>query len=186
MELNISIEALRSGDEAELELFYRTYYPHFLSFTLNYVNDDVEVCRDIVQEVFIAYWQRYSDFDDLVSLKVFFYRSLRNRCLNELRSRSNHGATDIADAKRLESMSTLEENVLREEVALAVRSAIENLPPQARRVLQLSLEGKSNKEIAEVMNVSINTIKTHKEKAYASLRPQLRNIHQILLLLASL
>lgn len=183
MELNISIEALWRGDEAELEHFYRVYYPHFLSFACNFVNDDIEVCRDIVQEVFIAYWQRHADFDDVVSLKVFFYRSLRNRCLNELRSRLNHGLAGIDEAKRMESLSALEENVVREEVALAVRTAIEQLSPQARRVLQMSLNGKSNKEIAAEMNVSVNTVKTHKEKSYAILRDQLRNIHQILVFL---
>lgn len=182
MEINLSIEKLRGGDEAELERLYRRCFPSFLSFTLGFMTGDEDASRDIVQEVFIAYWQRRRDFTDMVALKVFFYRSLRNRCLNELRTRQARGQADMAEAERMEALSTLEEAVFREEVAAALHNEIETLPPQARRVLLLALKGRSNQEIAAELQLSVNTVKTHKLHAYQSLRLRLKDLYLLLAL----
>lgn len=184
MEIDLSIDKLRSGDEAELERFYRLYFPPFLSFTLGFLNGDEDMGRDIVQEVFISYWQRRQDFADMVSLKVFFYRSLRNRCLNELRSRRSHTQADLAEAERLSSLSTLEDSVICEEVSMAVHRSVMSLPPQSRRVLLLVLAGKSNNEIALELQLSLNTVKTHKLRAYQTLRLLLKDMRVLLAMLS--
>lgn len=184
MDINLSIDKLRSGDETELERFYRQYFPPFLSFTLGFMDGDEDASRDIVQEVFIAYWQRRQDFTDIVSLKVFFYRSLRNRCLNELRAKHSHTQVEPAEAERLSSLSTLEDSVIREEMAMAVQRGVMTLPPQSRRVLLLALAGKSNQEIALELQLSPNTVKTHKLRTYQTLRLLLKDMHTLLALLA--
>lgn len=184
IENNISIDRLRQGNEAELESLYRLWFPHFLQFALSFLKGDEAVSRDIVQEVFIAYWQRRTEFADLVGLKVFFYRSIRNRCLNELRSQQTHAQTNLAEAERMESLSVLEEAVIREEVAMAVRHSVDTLPPQSRRVLLLALAGKRNSEIAQELQLSVNTVKTHKQKAYLRLRQMLSDIRLLLSLVA--
>jgi len=184
MDIELSLKKLRSGDEAELERFYKLWFPPFLSFALGFLPGEDDVCRDIVQDVFIAYWQRRQDFSDAVSLKVFFYRSLRNRCLNELRSRQVRTLAEKEVLERLSSTVTLEDSVVREEVSMAVRCSVESLPPQSRRILLMALAGKSNREIALKLSLSLNTVKTHKQRAYQTLRTMLKDVHTLLAILA--
>lgn len=180
---DFSMRKLANGDEQELKRFYRFFFPHGLSFALNYVPDE-EACRDIVQDVSIAYWERRADFSDVISLKVFLYRSIRNRCYNALRQTRLHEAVSLDDSiDKLFSEDELERNVIREEVGMMVHQAVSRLTPQARKVLMLSLQGKTNREIAEILGLSLNTIKSHKLSAYAFLRQHLNDLHNLLCLL---
>lgn len=182
MDLKLSIGKLYQGDEEELKHFYLLYFPHFLSFALQYVSEE-DQCRDIVQDVFINYWEKHADFTDIISLKVFFYRSIRNRCLNEIRNQQLRQPVEVKEISELFSENTLEENVIREEVAILVRQQIAKLNKQEQKVLRLSLQGHTNQEIAEILSLSINTVKTHKLRAYTSLRLQLQDLHTLLNLL---
>ena len=59
---------------------------------------------------------------------------------------------------------------VREETYRLLDEAIQKLPPKRRKIIQLYLKGYSNKEIAEYLNVSINTVKTQKIIAYKKIR----------------
>lgn len=179
----INIGKLKEGDEAEFRTFYTHYFPFFISFAQSFLGSE-EDSRDIVQEIFLSYWKSRNNFDDLVALKVFFYRSLRNRCLNVIRDSKKHVSHSLKDTAELESREYLEDAVIREEIAMVVRSEVEKLPPQARNVLRLALHGHSNQEIAEQLQISVNTVKSHKLASYSLLRHNLKNIKTILLLLA--
>lgn len=178
MEKSINIERLKTGDEQEFKKLYTTFFPSFFSFALQYVKDNA-VARDIVQDVFIAYRERQMYFTDIVSLKVFLYRSIRNKCLNTIRD-NKHFYIDISELHYLESKEFLEEGIIQQEIALAVRQQIAKLTLQEQKILKLSLLGKSVSEVAELLQISINTVKTHKLNAYSKLRLWLRDLHQIL------
>lgn len=182
MELQINIEELKKGNEKEFKELYQLYFPHFLSFALSYVKVE-DAAHDLVQDTFIAYWEKHSDFSDEISLKVFFYRAIRNKCLNHLRDSSKKEKQDINEFQHLESTDYLEEQIIQEEVAITIRQQIAKLSPQAKKILLLSLEGKSNQEIAKALSISINTVKTHKLKAYSQLRIHLQEIYSILQLI---
>lgn len=182
MELKISIIKLQSGNELELKRLYQLYFPHFLSFAFQYVKDE-EVCRDLVQDVFIAYWERHEHFSDIVSLKVFLYRSIRNKCLNELRAVHANVCERLDNSEEMMSDDFLEENIIREEVAFIVRQKIADLNPQAQKIVRFSLQGKTNQEIADLLSISINTVKTHKKNIYSILRIELRDLYLLIQLL---
>lgn len=185
MKLNVSIDKLKSGDEVEFKRLYQLYFPHFLSFAFSYIKDK-EVCSDLVQDVFISYWEKSTDFSDIISLKVFFYRSIRNKCLNEIRDKQSKYFIEIEELHELSSKDHLEEHIIREELAVIVRQEIAKLTPQEQKILRLSLTGKTNQEIADLLSISINTVKTHKLKAYSTLRIQLQDIYSLLFLITFL
>ena len=66
-----------------------------------------------------------------------------------------------------------DDSVQHEEIYRELYIAINRLSEREREVLLLTLDGKSNQEIAEYLNLSILTIKTHKKNAYTHLRKQL-------------
>ena len=77
------------------------------------------------------------------------------------------------------------EEVTYQETLRILRAAIAQLPPQTREVILVSLDGKNNNEIAETLDISINTVKTLKKNAYKFLRESLgsRNLYILLFLL---
>ena len=85
----LSIEKLKLGEEVEFETFYKQYFALFLSFAFKFLPDK-ENCRDIVQETFIQYWKRRETFNDFIAIKVFFYRAIRNECINQLNRSKVH------------------------------------------------------------------------------------------------
>lgn len=172
MNSNISTEKLMSGDRREFDAFYRQSFPLFFSFACNFLSDR-ETCRDIVQDVFLRYWLRHGDFDDLVSIKVFFYRSIRNGCINHI---SHHKARENYLRQRqyaAEDDQIFLDAIIVEEIAFAIHRKIGELSPMGRKVLTLAMQGDRNEEIAEKLSVSVNTVKTHKLRAYSVLRKQL-------------
>lgn len=179
MELTANISKLQSGSEAEFRRFYESSFAYFQAFALGFVKSE-ELCRDLVQDVFIAYWERHQNFSDLISLKVYFYRSIRNKCLNELRKLKNTGEVAETDLLKWASEDYLLEAIIEEEVAASIHQKIGELPEQAQKILKFSLAGKNNKEIAELLEISVNTVKTHKLKAYSVLRIQLRDLQLML------
>ena len=76
--------------------------------------------------------------------------------------------------------------IIEEEVHREIIAAIDKLPPERRRVVELSMVGYSQEEIAEKLNISVNTVKTQKRKAYAFLREELQHLFVLFLMLLNL
>ena len=64
---------------------------------------------------------------------------------------------------------------VREEVIRQLYVHIEALPPEQRKVILMSIEGYSWEEIAEKLNISVNTVKTHKSRGFKNLRSKLQD-----------
>ena len=73
--------------------------------------------------------------------------------------------------QKLPDFSVQEEEILRE-----LYAAIGELPQRSQEVILLSLEGKKNQEIAQLLNLSVLTVKTHKKNAFRYLKNRLQNL----------
>ncbi|WP_270488307.1 RNA polymerase sigma-70 factor [Butyricimonas synergistica] len=180
----LSIEKLKLGEEVEFETFYKQYFALFLSFAFKFLPDK-ENCRDIVQETFIQYWKRRETFNDFIAIKVFFYRAIRNECINQLNRSKVHDKFVHRLAQKTQDEYFLD-NIIREEVAYTIHQKIEKLSPMEQRVLLMAMDGMSNDEIARELTVSLNTVKTHKARAYQILRENLQELRTIIMLLGSI
>ena len=121
-------------------------------FANQYVENDA-LAADIVQECFVKLWQLRDDFMYVHQIKSFFYTSVRNKSLNEL----EHTKVMNEYAQKVQEMSKdsfFQDKVIAEESYRILVDAIEKLPPQMKSIMQLALEGKSNPEIAETLNIS--------------------------------
>ena len=76
--------------------------------------------------------------------------------------------------------------IIEEEVHREIIAAIEKLPPERRKIVELSMMGFSQEEIADKLEISVNTIKTQKRKAYAFLREELQHLFVFLLFVLNL
>ena len=170
------------GSEIYLEDFFNSNYLRFNSFAFNYLSDKDE-CEDIVQDVFITFWEQKKTFPNFISAKAYFYTSIRNMCLNRIKH-------DLVKQKyfqdsqfKIESTEFFLEGILRKEANGIIYDEINKLPLMEKKVLLLSLKEYSNEQIANELKIKINTVKTHKSRAYQVLRRRLGNIVFLLLTL---
>ena len=170
------LKKLNSRDVNALKDFFVLFYPSLCVFAKKYIVEN-DVVEDIAQESFLVYWESKKQFDSLDILKGYLYKTVKNKCLNHLKLKGirNDIINNTFDKKEL-----FYEFVLEEETYYNLYQAIGKLPPQSQRIIELSMRGYKNPEIAEELNVSINTIKTLKRNAYKDLRINVK-AHFILL-----
>lgn len=138
---------------------------------------------DLVQEAFVALWQRMDSFSDLSAIKVFLYLTVKNKCLNiykheKVVRRYNNTQPPAPEDKHLLL------RLIEAEVAGEIQQALQQLPPGCQQVIHLSyFEGLRNHEIAERLHVSVNTVKTQKKRALRLMRDILKSQPCQLLLL---
>lgn len=177
-----TIGALKMNSKKEFDSFFKQYYTLFLSFACRY-RLDVEEARDIVQDVFIAFWEQRENFSSVVAAKAFFYRSISNRCLNYLKHEDVKSRYAEHQIEAMQSEEFIQENIIREEVSFIVRRKIKELTPREQEIIHLSLQNKTNQEIADLLSLSVPTVKTHKMHAYARLRSELEELRFLLVII---
>jgi RNA polymerase sigma-70 factor (family 1) len=175
----IVIEFQQGNKEAYRSIF-TMLYPVMCLFAKKFIND-YDDSEDIVQEVFIELWNQQAKFDSIEQIKAFLYLSIKNRCLNFIKHKAvkeKYSKTSL-----LEQEQHFEEYVVEVDVIQHLNDAINNLSEQRKLIMQFSMQGLANNEIAENMQISINTVKLYKKIAYKELREKLGSSPFLLLLL---
>jgi len=155
-------------------------YPSLCLFANKYLKD-AETSKDIVQEVFIKVWEQKIPYPNFYAIKSFLYKSVKNRCLDFLKSKYHRSVSQSPDID-FDQMST-EAFFLTQLVIIdtysQLETAIEQLPKNCERIIRLSLKAYTVKEIAEEMAISKNTVKSQKRIAYEKLRHSLGSLLNI-------
>lgn len=167
---NSNIQSISNGDIKEFKLFFETFYPSVCAYARNYL-EQTALVEDFAQEAFVEYWNKKKDFDNLKAVKAYIYKITRNKCLNHIRLHNIH--KKILQEQLLSEEYSYE-HILQEETYALLYKALNNLTPQSRKIMWLSLYGNTNEEIANQLDISINTVKTLKKNAYKKLRIQLK------------
>ncbi len=171
---------LIDGGVIDLKDFFCNFYPVLSSFAYKFIPEK-EVCKDIVQDVFVSFWEKKKTFQNMLTVKGYFYSSVRNSCLDYLK----HSKVEERYREYRKVLGEMSESFM-DEIVIAeaygkVYEEINKLPEMGKKVLLLSLRDKSNKEIAEILNIAINTVKTHKSRAYKTLRENLKDLFLLIL-----
>jgi len=155
----------------DLKIFESLYKEHFayLSLVSFNITKDKDVAKDVVQDFFIYLWEKEEAVNFTISFKAYATRAVKNLSLQHLEKNK----TISLDTKKI--ILPKEEQVVFEKTEENPKSRIQTLVdkiPQARREIFIShiVEGHSYAEIAEMYNISVNTVKTQMKRAYAFLR----------------
>ena len=151
------------------ESLFSNYYPQLVRFAEGYIFDKQE-CEDIVQNLFIYFWENALKLNLEVSIKSYFYQSVKNRCLNHLRDLQIHDRHNLLYIEALMNQENYEE-IQDPEITLKINGAIAQLPDHMAEIIRLKyLEGKKLSEIAQINQISENTVKTQLQRAKEKLR----------------
>lgn len=166
-------EKIRLGDTIAFRNLFEKFYTELLHLAVYYVQD-VEVAKDIVQELFVKLWEKKENLQSVSNERGYLNNGVKNLCLNYL----DHAKVVDRYCKNFAKEKNEEEETVEASVELIhkVRDLLQKLPEKRRRVLELRVvETKSYKEIADLQGIEIDTVKGHLKKAYAFLR---ENIHR--------
>lgn len=166
-----NIEALQSGDERAFSAVYNQFY-QALCFFAEQITKDHFGAKEVVQDVFVKLWQRENAGSEIQNIKSYLYAATRNGCLNYIdaaqrRNRRNEEFGNLTEADEDEIL----QNIIRAEVMREIALAIEQLPTQCRKVVQMTFqEGKSPNEIADTLGVSVSTVRNQKARGVGLLK----------------
>ena len=168
---NFLVTLIQKDDIKAFKQFFESFYPSVCVFAQKYLKDTA-LAEDLAQEAFIEYWKIKENFMDIKAIKGFIYTVTKNKCLNDIKLRKiRENLLQMANT----SDEYFYELILEEEAYSVVHRAVNRLAPQSRKIVWLSMEGSKNQEIADQLNVTINTVKTLKKNAYRELRNQLKD-----------
>jgi RNA polymerase sigma-70 factor, ECF subfamily len=164
----ILMARIRSGDERALAALYDRYSQVVYSVALRVLGDTTQA-EDILQEIFMQIWRNPQTFDSSRgSLAAWLSVIARHRAIDHLRRRRPE--TDIEEV--IISADTNLDQIAEKNLTLnRVRSAVETLPPEQRKPLEMAFfEGLTHVEIAAKTGEPLGTIKTRIRSALITLR----------------
>ncbi len=163
-------EQIRTGDESAFRALFESYSESLLDFAFGFIRD-VQVCEDIIQEVFVRIWQNRRNLNPNLSLKAYLYKSVKNQALKYLRhEKVEQGAEDYLQSLYYPP-DTPEAELSHAELTVKLDRTIRQLPERCRTILLMSkYDGLTYREIAEVLDISINTVKTQMGRAFTAIR----------------
>ena len=159
--------------EKEFEEVFRYYYRPLFLFAYGYVMDEGEE-KNIVQSVFTEMWEKRKNLPENLNLKAYLYSSVKHACLRYFRRLQLLDEYKKRQAEAL-VLSFADDDVEDDrELVTLVQKALSQLSEQQRRIVELHvMEGKKYLEIADLLQLSENTVRTHLKRAYKILRENL-------------
>lgn len=178
IKLDSILDGINSKDEHSWGMLYKICYASLCSYSEAIVAD-IDCAKDIVQDLMVTVWHSKLHFSTSKELLSYLYRSLYNNSLLYLRNKKNRER--ILGKIELKQMDdeTLQNDFLmltiQKEVIRLLYRYIEDLPRMRKKIIQLSINGFSGKEIAEKLGISVNTVKVQKNRSIRYLRDRLIN-----------
>jgi len=167
------INAIREGNTVAFQHVFDSLYESLCGYAFSVLRNSAEA-EDVVQSAFMKLWEKRDVLEIRQSVKSYLFRAVYNQCLNQIEHR--------AVKSRFQAYSQLEATELSgetepfpDELDQKVRVAVDNLPPQCKKIFMMSrYEGLRYPEIASRLNISVNTIQNQICKALRILRTELR------------
>ena len=175
------VAAARQGDTTALEMLLLRYQPHLYRFGLRMCGN-AEDAGDVAQESLISMARAVRDFRGDSSVSSWLYTIARRFCIKK-RRRSKFAPTreesldtpGTGVARHLaDPRPTPEQTATNRELATALTHAIDGLEPSQREVLVLrDVEGLSAPEVARILGLSVDAVKSRLHRARVAIREEL-------------
>ena len=181
------ISALRAGDQAAFKQLVAIYQDKVFNTAISLVQDH-GTAEDIAQEVFVTVYRSILSFNEKSSVSTWIYRITVNKCLDHLRAAGRQKRQSLLsrmfandNTAAMEAQPTFEHpGVLleRKEQAAALFAAINTLPENQKTVFVLvHIEELPQKEVAEIMDISVKAVESLLQRAKAGLRKKLGSMY---------
>lgn len=150
--------------DQKFDKFFIENYPKVKSFAIRILMSEYDA-EDITQDIFMKLLDMPEVWKDDTTHHIgFLYTMTRNHIFNFLRRKTieRKYQEDVFLKSSLVDEFGLEKNIYAKELELVVLNAVDKMPEQRKKIFKMSrIEGKSNQEISEALNLSVRTVERH-------------------------
>jgi RNA polymerase sigma-70 factor (ECF subfamily) len=173
-EEKILVSLMKAGNSFAFEKLYFSYSKKLYNFAFNILKSK-EDAEGIVQNVFTKIWETRSEINTELSFGGYIFRITKNMMLNQLKKKIiEKEYLNYLLATPEDTSLPVEQEVNFMELNLEIERIINELPEKRRKIFRLSREeGLTYREIAEKMDISVNTVNTQISKSLEYIRDHL-------------
>jgi RNA polymerase sigma-70 factor (ECF subfamily) len=154
------VAQIAQRDKHALQLLYSRHHVRIFRFALRFLNDEA-AAEDTVSEVFIDVWRQAERFEGRSQVTTWLLAIARNKALSLLRRRSSEELDDEVAEFIEDPSDNPEAAMLKSQRASVLQDCLTQLSPAHREIVDLVYyHEKSVEEVAEIISVPANTVKT--------------------------
>ncbi len=171
------------GDKNAINELYSQYSKRLYRFAFGYLKTESDA-QDIVQEVFVRLWNNRDKLKKDSNIEAYIFTIAKNTIISVFRKKiSEKEFLEDLKFKVVKNSSDTEVQVDYSILSEKVKSTIDQLPPQRKKIYLLSKEkGLTNQKIADELNISVKTVEDHITKARKFLKGNLKDYGFVALL----
>jgi len=177
------LSGIIAGDDKTFGLLFELYYSKLCAYTSSLVHDR-NVAEDLVQDLFAEIWVNRKKLKVKTSFSAYLYRSAYNSCLDYLKHqkvRQKHWNDSMCQVP-----VSFNDSLVFSELLEKMGTCIEQLPEQCKKVFKLSrFENLKYREIAEILQISENSVDTQIRRALNKLKDELKDYLVTILIIFS-
>lgn len=164
------IALLKSDDILAFDTLYARYFRKLYNHAYEKLHDRF-LAQEVVQDLFVRFWQNRYKVEVHTSLASYFFVAIRYLIINQFKKQ-------MVYEQKIDQMTLAQSQVTDEtnewldykDLQHKYQAALQELPEKCREVFTMSRNGASNKEIAEALDISTKTVEQHITKALRTLR----------------
>ena len=177
-----------TGDKESFDRLFNALYPRLTAYATLFL--EPAAAEDVVQDLFVYLWEHSGKMIIHSSVEAYLFKSVYQRCLNEKKKLK---MMDTYHRQVEERLTAIEQQAFDPETNDAarqlflselkqdMRQAISELPERCREVFMMSYVYQlKNREIAEILNISVKTVEIHMTSALKTLRTKLKKYVMVL------
>ena len=151
---------IAESDQQAFRMLFDSYSPKLIVFAFSMVKLR-DAATEIVDEVFVRIWQQRQRIVFIQNLKVYLYSATKNTALNYISKKAKEQVIEPFDFIniQLRDNESPEQQMITSEIFKKIKIVVNELPPRCKMIFKLVREdGLKYKEVAEILNISINTV----------------------------
>ncbi|MBL7813389.1 MAG: RNA polymerase sigma-70 factor [Saprospiraceae bacterium] len=164
------IALLKSDDISAFDTLYSRYFSKLYNHAYEKLHDRY-LAQEVVQELFVSFWQNRYKVEVHTSLASYFFVAIRYLIINQFKKQ-------LAYEQKIDKITLTQSHISDEtnewldvtDLQAEYQAALQKLPEKCREVFVMSRNGATNKEIGEALDISVKTVEQHITKALRILR----------------
>ncbi|HSF55420.1 MAG TPA: sigma-70 family RNA polymerase sigma factor [Algoriphagus sp.] len=170
-------ESVKKGNELAFSSLFKKFINPLYNYGMHFFSDS-DLVKDCIQELFTSIWLKKDSLSDVVQVKFYLFKSFRNLFFAKISSGKHAVHRDFWDEDLGELDDSKESELIHEEETLEnsklVQTAIQGLTRRQREAVILRFYNNlENKQVAEVMGISVESVHNLVSKAIQFLRVKL-------------
>ncbi len=151
-----------NDDERAFEKIYDLFYSKMYATAFQYLKNK-PLAEEVVSDIFCRIWQKRSELNQIKNFESYVFISVRNLSLNYIRNNSKISNESIDDVSHhiSDNVALPDEIIQGHELQDVLNSSIEKLPKKCKIIFKMiRFNGLKYKEVASILNISVNTVDT--------------------------